>query len=87
MYFRFTYSNHIGYICQYIIHSLTVHGKWSSWGAYSTCTQTCGGGTQFRTRSCTNPTPAYDGYACDVDGSSDTDLIICNPSTCCEYSN
>lgn len=36
-----------------------VNGGWSDW---STCSASCGGGTQ--TRTCTNPAPAYGGASC-----------------------
>ena len=39
-------------------------GGWTNWGAYDTCTKTCGGGTQTRRRSCTNPAPKNGGKSC-----------------------
>lgn len=30
-------------------------GNWGSWSEYGQCSQTCGGGLQFRTRECDNP--------------------------------
>lgn len=42
----------------------TVPGNWSSWGAWSPCSETCGNGTVTRTRSCDNPAPAYGGADC-----------------------
>lgn len=42
----------------------TVPGNWSSWGAWSPCSKTCGNGTVTRTRSCDNPAPAYGGADC-----------------------
>jgi hypothetical protein len=42
-----------------------VHGGWSGWGAWGTCTKECGGGNQIRNRSCNNPTPQGDGKSCD----------------------
>lgn len=49
-----------------------VDGGWTGW---STCSLTCGGGTQ--TRSCTNPSPANGGAACS--GSSSQ---ACNTQSC-----
>ena len=43
---------------------LTVDGGWSSWSAYTPCTKKCGGGVKTRHRTCTNPTPAYEGKDC-----------------------
>ncbi|KAJ8321738.1 hypothetical protein KUTeg_000209 [Tegillarca granosa] len=45
-----------------------VDGEWTSWTSWDTCTVTCGGGTQGRTRTCTNPAPQYGGADCAVDG-------------------
>ena len=43
---------------------ILVDGGLSKWSKYSKCTKVCGGGTQFRTRSCTNPKPAFEGKKC-----------------------
>ncbi|KAJ8315039.1 hypothetical protein KUTeg_007189 [Tegillarca granosa] len=56
-----------------------INGGWSSWGSYGSCSVTCSSGTQTRTRSCTNPTPQYNGSDC---SGSPTDSTICTFSAC-----
>jgi len=56
-----------------------IDGGFSAWSAWDTCTETCGGGTQERTRTCTNPTPAYGGAAC---SGSTTESQACNTQSC-----
>ncbi len=34
--------------------------KWTTWAPWSSCDVTCGGGTQFRSRTCTDSIPADD---------------------------
>ena len=42
----------------------TVHGGWSSWSRWTSCTQSCGSGSQERSRTCTSPPPRYGGNYC-----------------------
>ena len=39
-------------------------GGFSEWTDFSTCTATCGGGIQKRTRECNNPKPENGGKDC-----------------------
>ena len=45
-----------------------VNGNWGSWSSYTTCNVTCGGGTIYRSRNCSNPPPTNGGLACKMDG-------------------
>jgi len=58
-----------------------VDGGFSNWSAYSTCTKTCGSGTQSRSRSCTNPSPAHGGKNCDIFGATN-EIRYCNTHAC-----
>ena len=66
---------------------------WGSWTAFGTCSGSCGGGNQTRTRDCDNPTPIHGGSGCAnegigtfiyVDGvvSTETELHSCNEDPC-----
>ncbi|XP_070614770.1 A disintegrin and metalloproteinase with thrombospondin motifs 13 isoform X1 [Erythrolamprus reginae] len=41
-----------------------VHGQWSSWTSFTSCSRSCGGGIMLRQRQCNNPRPAFGGQAC-----------------------
>jgi len=56
-----------------------VDGGWSAWSVWGTCSLTCGGGTQTRTRTCTNPAPANGGADC-VGSTSESQA--CNTQAC-----
>ena len=50
-----------------------IAGDWSSWGDWSTCNSSCGGGVRERRRMCDNPTPSCGGLECvgNEEGESD----------------
>ena len=56
-----------------------INGGWSAWSGFGTCSVTCGGGTQSRTRTCSNPSPAYGGLAC---SGSTSESQSCNTHSC-----
>ncbi|CAH1796574.1 unnamed protein product [Owenia fusiformis] len=56
-----------------------VHGKWSSWTAFSECSLTCGMGLRTRTRVCDEIVPAHDGYDC---FGSSIDTVPCELNKC-----
>ena len=56
-----------------------VDGAWSNWASFSTCSKSCGTGYRTRTRSCTNPSPMYDGKYCFGES---FDIQDCNTNPC-----
>ncbi|XP_067660545.1 sushi, von Willebrand factor type A, EGF and pentraxin domain-containing protein 1-like [Haliotis asinina] len=59
-----------------------VHGNWSTWTPWSSCSVTCGGGVRSRSRRCDNPAPEPDlGKPCEGPA-KDTD--VCNENSCPE---
>ena len=56
-----------------------VNGGWSSWSGWSSCSKSCGGGNQTRTRACNNPTPKNGGANC---SGSTTESRSCNTQSC-----
>ena len=43
---------------------ILVHGGFTDWGEWQTCSVTCDVGTQVRERECSNPTPQHGGDTC-----------------------
>ncbi|XP_033127296.1 properdin-like [Anneissia japonica] len=43
---------------------VAVDGGWTRWKKWSKCSVTCGKGTQYRLRSCSNPAPSNGGRPC-----------------------
>ena len=59
--------------------SPAVDGNWTDWGDWNLCSVTCAGGTQGRSRTCTNPPPRNGGRECS--GESE-DVQSCNENPC-----
>lgn len=77
--------NHFQESCS--LQPCPVDGGWTDWHVVSGCSVTCGSGLQKRTRTCTNPPPAFGGKSC---SGNDTDHIPCMPKHCSvdgEWSN
>uniref|UniRef100_A0A8C7VAY6 ADAM metallopeptidase with thrombospondin type 1 motif 2 n=1 Tax=Oncorhynchus mykiss TaxID=8022 RepID=A0A8C7VAY6_ONCMY len=54
-------------------------GGWGVWSQFGSCTRTCGGGVQFRTRECDNPRPANGGRTC---LGANRQFQLCNSQEC-----
>jgi hypothetical protein len=61
-----------------------INGGWSGWSGWSGCSVTCGGGTQSRTRTCTNPSPNVCGSGC---SGSSTQSQSCNAQACVPWTS
>ena len=59
--------------------SSAVDGNWTDWGDWNLCSVTCAGGTQSRSRTCTNPPPRNGGREC---GGKSEDVQSCNEDPC-----
>merc|ERR1719220_1508096 len=55
-------EGYIGHHCETKV--LPVHGGYSEWGDWSTCSTTCGEGQKVKRRTCTNPPPSNGGNDC-----------------------
>ncbi|XP_061197855.1 SCO-spondin-like isoform X2 [Saccostrea echinata] len=53
-----------------------IHGGFSSWNNWSSCSKSCGLGSKSRGRSCSNPTPQYNGRNCTGDFHETEDCLI-----------
>ncbi|XP_056022086.1 uncharacterized protein LOC125650831 [Ostrea edulis] len=56
-----------------------LNGVWANWGSWGSCSQTCGPGTQTRSRTCTNPAPQGSGSSC---AGSSTSSQSCQDMVC-----
>ena len=77
---KFKPTESIIFLYQISINNVfSANGGWSSYGTYTSCTVTCGGGLKYRTRTCTNPAPFGGGDSC---SGSDTQSTACNTDAC-----
>ena len=69
-----------------LIYSFSAHGGWSTWTRYSSCSASCNGGRQTRTRTCTKPSPLTGGKLCPnrkgERAAEETQRRGCNWKTC-----
>ena len=65
-------------VLKFLIRLNTVDGGYTDFGDWSECSNDCGGGTQTRTRTCTNPAPAHGGADCVGDTSESRDCTSTN---------
>ena len=56
-----------------------VHGNYSSWSAFTSCSASCGLGYRTRNRTCTEPAPQHGGRDC---VGLDYEIRTCNLSVC-----
>ena len=66
---------------KFAISAMPVHGGYSQWSTWDSCSKLCGGGTQQRSRSCTSPRPRNKGRDCSGLGAR-KQTRTCNIQTC-----
>nr|XP_034326594.1 coadhesin-like isoform X2 [Crassostrea gigas] len=60
-------------------HTCPVNGGWGTWGQFTPCGKSCGGGIQIRFRSCDHPSPSNGGLSCIGDS---LQTASCNSQQC-----
>ncbi|XP_038045102.1 SCO-spondin-like [Patiria miniata] len=58
-----------------------VNGNWTMWTPWSECDHSCGGGIQYRLRTCTNPPPKNGGLSCGKT-KEEVETSMCNTEPC-----
>lgn len=61
------------------LFSAKVNGGWGTWGQFTPCGKSCGGGIQVRFRSCDHPSPSNGGLSCIGDS---LQTASCNSQQC-----
>lgn len=61
-----------------------IDGGYTDFGPWAKCTKSCGGGSQFRTRTCTQPKPQYGGESCLILGAP-IERRECETQACAKY--
>jgi hypothetical protein len=67
------------YKCECVCARRAVDGKFSAWSEWDTCTKSCGGGQQARSRTCSDPAPMFGGRNCE---GSDAEKRECGKGPC-----
>lgn len=61
------------------LYPCAVDGNWAAWASWSSCTKSCSGGKEVRSRTCTNPATNYGGKDCTGETSQER---TCNTHAC-----
>ena len=67
---------------QYINYVFIVDAVWAEWGEWESCSVSCGGATQNRSRECIWPDENNKGDYCIDDGSNGMQSRKCGESRC-----
>ncbi|XP_023810079.1 hemicentin-1 isoform X2 [Oryzias latipes] len=71
--------NLLGSVLVRVTLTVRVHGGYSEWSEWGSCSVSCGAGIQKRLRQCNNPLPANGGHHC---AGSDTEKSSCQGNPC-----
>ena len=61
------------------LESEAIDGEWGSWQSWTACSNTCGGGSRSRQRTCSNLPPVNGGKTCTGSSSESSE---CNTNEC-----